>query len=384
MIGSNKIKSLFEAYFIAVLLVVFFLSEGFAKIYELSVGDRTWVPRSIKLAVLAFFLFSVFFFEVKKIIKLFAIPLIFFGFGQLFLVNSFTLNAIVTFGKYLFPIFLFTYFSIHTSNENYTKKTLQVFKGVLVINSLLAILGFIFTIRFFETYDGSRFGYNGLLLTSATSTYVYFLGISFYLIQGKEILKKWDFWVVMLAALLVGTKSLYFSLCLLSFLLLFLKVRKPLRYIIVFLGTILFASIYYVLFYQVDLFIEIRETRGILGAVLSYRNELFLEDTLPDIKQNWSFVNYLFGGVSDIELRSEMSFIDIFYFFGSIGGVYYLYTYFKTYFSEKNILKTYWPYFIILAIIVAIAGNFFFYATIPIYLLLFKEALLTKLARLSS
>jgi hypothetical protein len=96
---------------------------------------------------------------------------------------------------------------------------------------------------------------------------------------------------------------------------------------------------------------------------------------LPYIKENWTFVNYCFGGVTDFTTKSEMGFIDVFYFFGLIGGLLFLWSYFKSYltfnFNRINV-----AFLSLLVIIIFFAGNFFLYTTIPFLMIVLRERFL--------
>src|SRR5690606_36125611 len=117
--------------------------------------------------------------------------------------------------------------------------------------------------------------------------------------------------------------------------------------------------------------------QGIMSAILSSRDELFLNETIPYMQEHWQWPNYLFGGISDLALRSQMGFIDLFLFWGSIGGILYLILFYKTFIpnlTEKNA-----GYIILtLTLMVFLAGNFFENASLAIYLLILKEILMER------
>jgi len=122
----------------------------------------------------------------------------------------------------------------------------------------------------------------------------------------------------------------------------------------------------------VEFFSTLREERGLLSVFLSFRDILLVRDLMPYINENWTFINYLFGGVHDISTQSEMGFIDLFYYWGILGGILYLVIYYNSYFTFKfNYIL--WFFITALTFVIFIAGNFFFYSTIPIYLAVFRE-----------
>jgi len=100
-----------------------------------------------------------------------------------------------------------------------------------------------------------------------------------------------------------------------------------------------------------------------------------MEETLPFIQENWSWGNYLFGGITDMETRSQMGVIDVFYFWGLVGGALYVYTFVKT-FVTFRLTKEVLFLLISFAVIVFLAGNFFENASVAIYLVVLREAFL--------
>ena len=130
----------------------------------------------------------------------------------------------------------------------------------------------------------------------------------------------------------------------------------------------------YYVFYHVQFFSAIREEHGLLSALVSFRDQLFLERSLPYIKENWSTLNYLMGGLHDTGVRSQLSFADLFLFWGVIGSIWYLAAYYNSFvtFKRTNVATA---FLIIILFIIALAGNFFFYATVPLYLLIFRARL---------
>ena len=131
----------------------------------------------------------------------------------------------------------------------------------------------------------------------------------------------------------------------------------------------------YIFFFQYGRFNEIRLKQGLFSSIFSFRDHLLLGETLPYIQNNWKWPNYLFGGISDLSTRTQMGFIDVFYFWGIVGGIVYLYTFYKSYiYFDLNNWKIY--LFLILSVIVFLSGNFFENASLAIYLLILKERLI--------
>ena len=72
------------------------------------------------------------------------------------------------------------------------------------------------------------------------------------------------------------------------------------------------------LLFSSELFTGIIQEDGWLSAVLSYRNELLMEDTLPYIQENWRTLHYFIGGLSQPLVRPQLELIDLFLYFWSL------------------------------------------------------------------
>jgi len=108
---------------------------------------------------------------------------------------------------------------------------------------------------------------------------------------------------------------------------------------------------------------------------MSYRDQLLIEKTMPFIKYNWQGLNYFFGGISDLSTKSQIDIIDIFYCFGILGGILYLYVFLKLFLTFKT--NHYMISLLcLMLLIVFFAGNFFSYASVAIYIILLREFLL--------
>ncbi|MDC9724100.1 MAG: hypothetical protein PSN34_15200 [Urechidicola sp.] len=256
------------------------------------------------------------------------------------------------------------------------KHILQItFEKVIIFNSLLIVIGGIFEIQLFKTYGG-RFGYNGLFVTSAAGTYAYLVALFYFLFKyKKKFIYDIKSIIIMISCLLIGTKSLYLGV---GFVLMFyfiLYTDKRQRILgLSFITISLIVAVYYALFIW-DVFNSIWLNDGLLTSILSYRDQLFIDRTLPFIEANWSAVNYFFGGVNSISTRSQMGFVDVFYFFGIVGGFYYLWVY-KSTFIKFKINRVSLLFLFLLCAIIFISGNFFLNASVVIYMLVVRESLL--------
>lgn len=358
------------------LLILFFFSEAYSKIFLFSIGEKSMIPLYLKVIVLVVMAAFLLFKSYKKLFGVFLLA-IFFSIGQAVLPNSFQWPVVVSFSKYVFPILLFHFFN--AENDRKTKTSLlNVFEGLVVLNSLLVFIGLIFEIHIFENYSGGRFGYNGLLIVSATATYFFITALCYFLVRYKEnVVKNWRFWVAVLACICLGIKSVYLALAAVTGFYVFNFIKtKALKYSLFCVFLIAVFGFAYYLFFVNPVFENIRESQGMLTSVLSLRDQLFLNETLPFIQNNWSWPNYLFGGVSDIYTRTQMAFIDLIYFWGILGAVAYSFFFLKSYIHFQMKQKHVIFGLLLFAIIAFLAGNFFTNASVPIYLLVLRETFL--------
>ncbi len=375
---TTRIQEKSKQHLMAIMLLLFFVSEAISK-YGIRVeGGKSDIPRYIKFAVYIVLTFGLWR-KTKSLIAPLVLAVI-FCVGQIFLANGFNQEMVVSFSKLLFPIFLLIYFNHYPIGENERKSLFQVFEALLILNGVFIFVGFIWEIPMFRSYFGERFGYNGLFITSATSSYVYAVAIFYFLLKLKrDFLKSWKTYFVIACAIFTGTKILYIALIasLFIYLICFVYFSKQQRKLIFFVIMAVCAAIAYFFFFEFGIFNQIRQNEGLLSAILSYRDDLFMEQTLPFIKENWSWANYLFGGISELSVRSQMGFIDVFLFWGILGGLYYLFTFYKS-FVTFHIDKSGIYIILSLGLMVFLAGNFFENASIAIYLLILKEKLLDK------
>lgn len=368
-INKKSIISNAKTNFLAILLLTFYLSEAYGK-YELNINDSSQISRILKFLACVYALYQLrrdsrFLIEILLFICCFIC-------GQLFINPNFDSIILVNVLKYLFPFLLFNFFSKSVSHLDIISIR-RTFETLILFNSGLIILGFIFKIDLLETYGGYRFGYNGLLISSATSTYVYLISLVYFLITYKEkFILKLKSIIVLLSVLLIGTKSLYATL-IIVLIFYFLNYTSNLVKMLSIISISIIGAIgSYYIFYQWELFNNIRLEEGLLSSILSNRNKLFYEEMIPFILDNWTSLNYLFGGINDITTRPQMALLDLIYFFGLIGSIYYLYLY-KKYYVNFKLNKSSIFFFSLLFGVIFISGNFFLNASVVIYMVIIRE-----------
>lgn len=312
-----------------------------------------------------------------KFIAFTLVLLITYSIGQLLLETSFSRNSLLTFFKFLFPILLFAYVDkgIHKIKE--IPVFFKTFEWLMAVNSILILIGILFSIKLFNTYQGNRFGYNGLFNAVSTGSYAYIITLIYFLLSYKEkVIKNWKFILIFISCVFIGTKAVYLTMAFaIAYIVIVSKI--PFKKTILVVATLTGLLLAYYFFFHYGIFNSIRQTDGLLSSLLSYRDQLFLERTLPFIQESWGWVNYLFGGVSDFDLRSQMDIIDVFFFWGLVGGAFYLYVFLKLFIPFK-MNSTGWVFISFLAFIVLLAGNFFVYSFVALFLVVLKLKLQEK------
>jgi len=263
--------------------------------------------------------------------------------GNPYLVSFTILNRYILFFA-LVPMLL-----LHTDNDRFLIACKKIFESFLYVNSLAIIIGFLFKIQLFSSYNPqaindafeARFGYKGLLYGINEVTGIYFLGVAY---SYREIFhygkNKYVLLALLLgASLLTGAKGCLISACLLSIYYLF-KYKRILFYSVV--GPITLAGILYLI--KIDLIDQLSSMLNIyltldgttpFNAFLTYfmtgRN-LYIEYNWSYMLSHWNVLNYIFG---DGILYSETDLFDLYYFFG-FGSLIYLYGYVKLIFYRKT------------------------------------------------
>jgi len=378
----NWLSKIEKSHFIFLFLLIFFGIEALNKVQDYYFGLHFEIQKYLKglclAGILIYFLF-------KDRIKLFALTvfLILFCLGQYFLTESFTSPAIIGFLKYFFFLSLILFFTEINSAKGEIK-AFTLFEIILWVNNSIILISSLFGLEIFESYPGDRWGYNGLFMASSNSTYFYIIAILYFVIyNSKTYYKNALFWFTLLASLLIGTKSIYLAIILIGLVLTIRLVKKLKLKVIIASFFLLFSAALGYIFFSTDLFSEIIKQEGWLTAILSYRDQLFIKDTIPYIQEHWETIHYFIGGLSNPYVRPQLELIDLWLYFGFLGMILYLFVFAKSYFNfslafySKCLLA-------ILFIVPFITGNFFYNASVPIYLVVLKLAIIKSQEKLSN
>lgn len=225
--------------------------------------------------------------------------------------------------KYLFPFIFIGVFSLLKNKKNVISDYFEIAEKLLIINSFIVFIGFLFSVTFFKSYMHSdRFGYSGLL---QPGFFGYLLVI---IISRKVFYEKFDLrlLILLLTSLFIGTKSMLFFLLLLFFYYLYEKQRFKLLLIYSsFLISLLFfyKTIINFFIFLFPFWNSVLIKYGYIGLISSTRN-FNIQNTLEYINIKATFKNLLIGGLDFSKCLVEMDLIDIFLFFGIIGVLLYI------------------------------------------------------------
>jgi hypothetical protein len=368
----DRLLQLPKQYLLYYFLICFISIEAINKVYSFYGSQDLLIQKGVKLIILILLLGLLIVKSPKKI--LFPIVMmLWFCLGQLLLQESFNHYVVIVFARYFLFIVLIIFFAEFPKlNSIQLQKITKFWEGFLWVNNLLIITSFIFGIALFKTYSGDRWGYNGLFMASANSTYFYLMAILYFLIRyPKKYFKNSLFWLSLVACFLNGTKSIYFGILLFGLIsLASFKIPKKKKLIFI-VGVFIFGALSIFLLFTSELFTKIIHEEGWVTAILSYRDELFIERTLPYLQENWNIWQYFTGGLSDPFIRPQMEIIDLFLYFGVLGMLLYLYIFLKNYFNF-NLNNQQRAFFVVLFLVPVISGNFFYNASVPIYLIFLK------------
>ncbi|WAC01078.1 hypothetical protein N7U66_12955 [Lacinutrix neustonica] len=227
-------------------------------------------------------------------------------------------------------------FVIFIENVDVKKETFQkaykYFEYFLYINAIAIALGFLFKIEIFRSYEYTpRFGFSGLFSKPGEASYMYAIAIIVSYYHWISHRSKFLFFKLLLfitCSLCLGQKKVYLFLLLLGVVFLihnnrykkFFRLFLPFTVLIfiLFKENIVTAILKFSPFWE-----SIYHQSGLISTITSYRNEL-LELAALHIDKNWTFINYIVGGLDFNTFKVEFEFIDLYLFLGISGVLYYL------------------------------------------------------------
>lgn len=345
---------------IGIFFVIHFLSDFINKINLRYHMGWPQFNRIIKGIFLGFsILISGYFLILKKgqnkYLRFILYP-IFFSF---FFIKIIFIGEFETFVRYLFFLWIipvyYVIFKHSQFNKNYDTIIYNIFTFITIINFLGVIFGFLFQIEIFATYRG-RYGYDGLIMNQMQAPYFYLASLFVFYKKQNTILLILTF----ISIFLSGIKAIYLGayLYLLLQIIYFgkLKMNYSKRLLIIIAVNVIFIFILYSIL-ATNLFNKIISEHGLITAITSFRNHNYYDIVEQINSENFSF---FFGSINLESFRSEFGFLDIFFFFGIMGLLFYALL-LKELFILFATDRTSIAYFIINFSLVALAGNFFYF-----------------------
>ena len=352
----NKLKTVFNPGSVLFLfLTLSFLFDFIDKVYIYNDINFIKFNRVLKFIFLLYALsVSVMYFKFfVKTIRFVLITLLLLTIIYLLKVGNYNVYK-MEFLRYAFLLasFPLIYYVISNGNFKFTTKLYQLFKYIIVINTVLILIGLVCDIQVFKTYKANRFGFNGMLLSQGFTPFFYLSAIVlFWYMKDKKMLI-----VTILISFISGVKGVYLAEFIALTLIVFYDKNLSRAFKIKGILVLFFCfTTVTLVILNISPFKELIKSDRFLTAIFSYRIEYSKELISSITKDNF---NYLIGATGIEKVRLEMQIIDIFLFFGIIGFLVYTYFIYGIY---KIIKKKYLAVILLLtALITSIfIGNFF-------------------------
>lgn len=289
--------------------------------------------------------------------------------------NNFSERYFVEYSRYIFSLLVFPllHYTYVNKDQDLFVKLYKFFKWIILINAILILIGILFEVKIFQTYqfDG-RFGYNGLILSQGFTPFFYLCATTvFWVYRDKKMLL-----LLLLLCVLSGLKGVYFAEFLILSLLVISsqKFNKSFKTIIFSILLITFATLL-VRLLSSPIFVEVSESKGLLSAIFSFRTDNVLEVFSQINRDNF---NIIIGALDMEVVRLEMQLFDVILFFGIIGLVAYI---LFLYMLNKKIVKgtVAKAFFITILALSALSGNLFYIPLSSILMFLVLIALYNNL-----
>ncbi|MBC8755332.1 hypothetical protein H2O64_11645 [Kordia sp. YSTF-M3] len=237
------------------------------------------------------------------------------------------------FNRYIYLLIFILFIKTVLLKEETYEKIYRYFEYFLYINAIALLVGYLFHVEIFRSYEyTTRFGVSGFFSKPGEASYMYMIAVivSYYFWIEKK--SKKDFYKLLFfiaCSLCLGQKKMLLFLGLLGVvhLIHYNRFKKVFRILLpVSLAVFLFfkESIIQAVLSRSPFWKVIYEESGLMSAIFSYRDQLFV-NAITHIEENWTFLNYIFGGLDFNHFKVEFEFIDLYIFLGVSGIVYYLY-----------------------------------------------------------
>lgn len=354
VIKINKIKA---SEILIVFLVSIIASDFLVKIinvYNWPITNR--VSGILKLLFESFFVYIIIKNRKFPKVLLYAIIIIItFFIGNFYLFqkplysfsDSILRGNIYYLNRYIFVFLFVAAVTIIQLDKKEIQKIIKYFLYVVYLNSFFILIGLLSDIEVFKSYAYTpRFGYSGLFPRIAEATHIYIIAISaayYTYINNPNKKNILSLLFLLTSSMFLGTKAILLFLFFLA-IIHFCFIHKHKKYyrigVVTFAVSIVVFSNFIIekIFDIFPFWVSIYKQHGFLTVVASKR-DLLLMDTIAHIKENWSYVNYFFGGIEYIKYKVEIEWVDVMTMFGVVGVLTYI-SFFKCYFfNTQNKVK---------------------------------------------
>lgn len=216
----------------------------------------------------------------------------------------------------IFPLLHYTYIN---KDQGLFAKLYKFFNWLILINSILILIGVLFEVKIFQTYENShRLGYNGFLLSQGFTPFFYLCATTvFWVYKDIKMLL-----LLLVLCSLSGVKGVYFGefLLLSIFIISNKRFKKQYKILAFSILSIIFTALLVKLLLT-PMFVKVIDSKGLISAIFSYRTDNVIELVS---QMNESNFNILTGTYRLKRVRLEMQFFDIILFFGILGLIAYI------------------------------------------------------------
>ncbi|PTX60428.1 hypothetical protein C8N46_10672 [Kordia periserrulae] len=341
---------------IIVFLMGFFISDFITSIaFKLTPNSFYRYSGMVKLIFEAFMIVMIVVYFKKPLKTLWFI--IFFALS--FIISQFLLKEtpydfkmhisignIYFFNRYLYLLIFILFVKTLLLKEHTYKKIYRYFEIFLYLNTIALLVGYFFHVETFRSYEyTTRFGVSGFFSKPGEASYMYIIAIIvnyYFWISEKNKTSFYKLLFFITCSLCLGQKKIILFLLLLGIMHLihYNRFKKIIR--------IALPVLFVIFLFVKDSFIQlvlskspfwknIYEESGLVSTLFSYRDQLLVK-AMDYIDENWSFLNYIFGGIDFNTFKVEFEFIDLYIFMGFAGIIYYLYIV-SSYLNGSNSLK---------------------------------------------
>lgn len=237
------------------------------------------------------------------------------------------------FNRYIYLLIFILFIKTVLLKQETYEKIYCYFEYFLYINAIALLVGYLFHVEIFRSYEyTTRFGVSGFFSKPGEASYMYMIAVivSYYFwIEKKSKIDLYKLLFFIACSLCLGQKKMLLFLGLLGVvhLIHYNRFKKVFR-ILLPLSLVVFLffkeSIIEAVLSRSPFWKVIYDESGLISAIFSYRDQLFV-NAMTHIEENWTFLNYIFGGLDFNHFKVEFEFIDLYIFLGVSGIVYYLY-----------------------------------------------------------